>query len=315
MADFRRITEKLTWSFQTTAGAGLVDVEIVFDETSITPREVVHATSDDHLVELWLHGRPETTRRAYEADAIRLRGFLARPLRATTVGDLQAWVSSLDHLAPASQARKIAAMKSLISFAAELGYLPLNIGQPIHVPAVKNRLAERIVEEAEVQRLIQLEPNARNNALLRLMYGAGLRISEACALRWRDMKGAKSGGQATVFGKGGKTRVVLIQPKLWRSITALRGDAGTDDPVFRSQRGGSLDRAQVHRIVKAAAHRAGVTADLSAHWLRHAHASHALDHGAPLHVLQGSLGHASLSTTSRYVHARPGEGSAKYLPE
>jgi integrase/recombinase XerD len=69
----------------------------------------------------------------------------------------------------------------------------------------------------------------------------------------------------------------------------------------------------VHLIVKAAAKRAKLPAAMSAHWLRHSHASHALDRGAPVHVVQSSLGHASLTTTTRYSHARPGDSSARYL--
>ena len=83
--------------------------------------------------------------------------------------------------------------------------------------------------------------------------------------------------------------------------------------MFRSAKGGHLDPAQTHRVVKAAAVRAGLPAAISAHWLRHAHASHALDRGAPIHLVQATLGHASVATTSRYLHARPSDSSSRYL--
>jgi len=67
------------------------------------------------------------------------------------------------------------------------------------------------------------------------------------------------------------------------------------------------------RIVRAAAHRAGIDANVSPHWLRHAHASHSLDRGAPIHLVQTTLGHASIATTGRYLHARPQDSSARYL--
>ncbi|HYQ91573.1 MAG TPA: tyrosine-type recombinase/integrase, partial [Candidatus Competibacteraceae bacterium] len=75
----------------------------------------------------------------------------------------------------------------------------------------------------------------------------------------------------------------------------------------------ALDRSQVHRIVRAAARRAGLTMPVSPHWLRHAHASHALERGAPIHLVQQTLGHASVATTGVYLHARPGDSSALYL--
>ena len=83
--------------------------------------------------------------------------------------------------------------------------------------------------------------------------------------------------------------------------------------MFRSRKSGPLDPSQVHRIVKAAAERAGLSAEVSAHWLRHAHASHSLDRGAPIHLVQQTLGHASVATTGRYLHARPTDSSARYL--
>ena len=280
------------------------------------PAVPAQARDDQTLLQLWLHGRPDGTRSAYERDVGAFLVLAAKPLRAVTIGDVQAFATALLPLRPATQARKLAALKSLFTFGHRIGYLPLDVARPIRLPRVKDDLAERIVGEAELARMLAAEPSPRNHAMLRLLYGAGLRVSELCGLRWRDLKPAKPGGQATVFGKGGKTRAVLIQPKLWKVLLALRAEARDDEPVFRSRvRGAALVRSQVHRVVKAAAARAGLSPELSAHWLRHAHASHALDHGAPLHVLQASLGHASLTTTTRYVHVRPGDGSARYLPE
>jgi len=74
-----------------------------------------------------------------------------------------------------------------------------------------------------------------------------------------------------------------------------------------------MDRLSVHRIVKLAAKRAGLGDAVSAHWLRHAHASHSLDRGAPISLVQATLGHASVATTGRYLHARPNDSSARYL--
>lgn len=273
----------------------------------------VQAHSDEHLIALWLHGRPATTARAYSADAREFLGHAGVPIRGVTLGAVQSFVDSLGAMKPASRARKVSSIKSLFTFAHRLGYVTLNVGAAVKPPSVKNTLAERILDEGAVHRLIALEPDARNAAMLRVLYGAGLRISEAASLCWRDLQPRDDAGQVAVFGKGGKTRVVLLPASLWRSLVALRGDAGPDDAVFASAKGGALDRSQVHRIVKAAASRAGLSAAVSAHWLRHAHVSHALDRGAPAHLVQATVGHASLATTSRYAHARPGDSSARYL--
>jgi integrase/recombinase XerD len=230
--------------------------------------------------------------------------------------DVQEYLGTLLARSPATRANAAAAIKSLFSFGHRLGYLPVNVGMAIKAPPVKNTLAERIMAEADAMRMIALEPNERNRALLTLTYGAGLRISEVCGLRWRDMAERDGAGQATVFGKGGKTRVILLSANTWKALSAIRSDGGPDEFLFRSRKthnGAQLDRLQVHRIVKAAAARAGLSADVSAHWLRHAHASHSLERGAPVHLVQATLGHASVATTGRYLHARPTDSSARYL--
>ena len=116
-----------------------------------------------------------------------------------------------------------------------------------------------------------------------------------------------------MFGKGGKTRAVLLKTSMWQDLVALRG-ADPDAALFRSREGGARDPSQVHRVVKTAARRAGLSLAVSAHWLRHAHVSHALDRGAPVHLVQATVGHACLATTSRYAHARPSDSNSRYLP-
>ncbi len=161
--------------------------------------------------------------------------------------------------------------------------------------------------------MLALEPKPRNRALLRLLYGAGLRVSELCALTWRDCQERDGAGQITVLGKGSKTRAVLLSAETWGEVAALRGGADPDAPMFVSRKGGPLSASQALRIVRAAARRAGIKGAVSPHWLRHAHASHALDRGAPIHLVQSTLGHASVATTGRYVHARPTDSSSRYL--
>ena len=112
------------------------------------------------------------------------------------------------------------------------------------------------------------------------------------------------GGQVTVHGKGGKTRHILLPP-ICREILTLRGEAGPAAPVFRSQRGGHLHLSQVLRIGEAAARRAGLSGAESPRWLRHAHASHALDRGAPIHVVQATLGHSSVATAAAILMLGP----------
>jgi integrase/recombinase XerD len=161
--------------------------------------------------------------------------------------------------------------------------------------------------------MIALEPDERNRVLLSVLYAAGLRVSEACGLRWRNLQTRGDAGQIVIHGKGGRTRVVFLPPGVWGQLAPLKGTASLDAPVFASRSGKPLERSRVTRIVREASRRAGIIANVSSHWLRHAHASHALDRGAPIHLVEATLGHRSVATTSRYLHARPGESSAGYL--
>jgi integrase/recombinase XerD len=287
--------------------------------TSLAPESrPPEASSDDHLVELWLHERSPHTQRAYRADVERFRSRAGKPLRAVTLSDLQEFANSLTG-APASRYRTLSAVKSLLAFGHRLGYLPFDVGRALRLPSVRNRLNERILSEADLHRILTLEPNPRNGAILTLLYASGIRVSELCTLAWRDLQSNGDGGQITVLGKGSITRSIQLPDSVWQLVTGLRTkDTTPDDPVFRSRKGtqnrGFLQPVAVLRIVRTAAARAGIKVPVSPHWLRHAHASHALDRGAPIHLVQATLGHASITTTGRYLHARPKESSSRYLP-
>lgn len=272
----------------------------------------VQARDDEQLIALWLHGRPAGTQAVYRAAALCLLAFCAKPLRMMTLGDLQAFVDSLEGK-PNTRKRIIASVKSLFSFGHKLGYLVVNVGAVVKLPAVKDELAARILTEEQVQAMIYKTERPRDQMLLRLLYASAGRISEVCGLTWVDVQPSGDGGQVTLFGKGGKTRAVKLRAETWRALQAMRNGAGNDQPVFISQKGGRLDETQVHRIVKAAAARAGIPGNVSAHWLRHSHASHAIDRGANIALVRDTLGHSSLEVTSRYVHSKPTDSSAMYL--
>jgi integrase/recombinase XerD len=271
------------------------------------------------LIEQWLHGRPETTRIAYLKDIERLYKFIApRGLRSLTLLDLQLYDDSLADMATASRARRLNAAKSLISFMHRIGYLPVNVGAALKAPHVDDQLSQRLLTEEQVLLMIGMERNKRNHIILRLLYSAALRVSELCSLTWRDVQPNRAGGQVSVIGKGNKRRSVPVSIATYEELLSLKPiGAGPDTPVFVSEgrvRGQPLSRIQIWRLVKTAAKRAGIPPETSTHWLRHAHASHAIDRNAPLPLVRDTLGHANVSTTSKYLHARPNDSSSYYLP-
>src|SRR5215510_2262499 len=278
---------------------------------------VAQADNDAQVIALWIYGRSPHTQRAYRANAKRLLALTGKNIADISLGDIHAFADSLSCLAQSNRAQALEAIKSLLAFAHRIGYIPFNPAPALQLPKPKNTLAERILHESEVHRMIDLEPSQRNRLILKTLYYGGLRVSELCGLRWRDLSSRGEQGQITVFGKGEKTRAVLLPASLWRDLLDLRCRAGNvDDPVFGSRLNSrQLHPSQVLRIVRAAFVRAGIGKKVSPHWLRHAHASHSLDRGAPIQFVQATLGHASVATTGRYLHARPTESSGKYLAE
>jgi integrase/recombinase XerD len=262
-------------------------------------------TTDDELVALWLHGKSPNTIRAYGEDVAAFRAFTGKSLRATYLSDLQRYADSVVG-APATRARRLRALKSLLSFAAKLGYLPFNVGAALRGPKLEQKLAERILSERQVFALLEaVAEQPRDHALIRLLYNGGLRVSELVTLRWRNLVDSV----VNITGKGGKTRVVRLSRGTWEELQALRtAEAIGEDVVF------PMSAVNAWKRVRRAARLAGISEiPVSPHFLRHSHGTHALRRGADLATVRDTLGHASIATTSRYLHARPDKSSGDYL--
>ena len=160
-------------------------------------------SSIEGIISLWVHGKSPHTQRYYRREATKFLAMVGKPLPMVVLADVQAYVTVLEssNLAASSQARAIAAIKSLFSFAhGKTGIIRANPAGPVTVPKVKDALAERILSESVVQMMIGLEPDPRNRALLKLLYVAGLRVSELTSLEWRSLQAREVGGQVLVYG-------------------------------------------------------------------------------------------------------------------
>ncbi len=266
----------------------------------------------DVILNMWLHGKAAATQESYKRISNMFLVFIDKPLINAGLDDVQMFLDSLQ-LSPNTVKTYASIIKSLVSFCHELGIMKYNVAKPVRTPKPKDCLTERIMSEQEINLMIHSETNIRNKLILKMLYYCGLRASELANLTWGDLCDRTGNGQATIYGKGAKTRVVIVPVQLWRELQQLRGDAGKADPVFRGRQGtGFMSRAMIWNIVKSAAKKIGLD-NPSPHWLRHGHASHSLDRGAPIHLVSQSLGHASVATTSRYLHAKPSDCSSLYL--
>lgn len=276
------------------------------------PRDHSGAKSDAQLVALWLIGRPDQTMKTYRRDARKFLEFVApKQLPDLSVRDVGDWIQALDGSLN-YRIRRLANIKSLLSFANRTGYCVFDVGSVIRLPKAKRRMQERVTKLEVVRDMATEAAPGRDRTIIRLMYAAGCRVSEAVGINFCDLNLEKE--VVTFFGKGQKTRTVPVSAVVIREMLGLRrpGD-GKESPVFRNRvNGARLSVRSVQRMVQAA-RIAGNVVVVTPHVFRHTHAADALENGAPIQLLQHQLGHANVSTTNVYVHIRGDQGTAGYI--
>lgn len=273
----------------------------------------------------WLRQERRAAANTVEAYAYALAGFLGfltrhlgqepdlPALAGLSPADVRAWLADLSNqgLKPASRAQHLSALRSFTRW--------LNRRMDVDVTATRAVVAARLrpalpralsVDQArDVASHIDAvaeEPalQARDVAFFSLLYGSGLRISEALGLNVRDAHGLASNPTLTVLGKGAKTRIVPVLPAVRQAIDAwlaLHPNPRPDAPLFLGARGKRLDPAVAQKVLRTYRRLAGLPEDATPHALRHSFATHLLAGGADLRSIQDLLGHASLSTTQRYT--------------
>ncbi len=202
----------------------------------------------------------------------------------------------------------VAAVKAFLGFAHKVGFTRFNAAPLIKLKKAPRKVAQRLLSQVELHLLLRAARSKRDRLLLEVAYFSALRVSELAGLTWSQIVPRDTGeAQLNVIGKGDKTRCILVPADLAAALRELRADAPASERVF------PISERRINYVVKATAKRAGINPGVSAHWLRHAHASHAIDEGAPITLVSQTLGHADLKTTSVYAHARPNDSSSRYL--
>jgi integrase/recombinase XerD len=276
-------------------------------------------------------GASPNTVSAYKRDLHLYADFLldrgVRSPDAVKRDDVSAWISHLREtgLAPRTVERRVAAVKSFHRFLVREGLTVNHPTASLPLPRIPSRLPDVVSIDDMARLLSQPFPDGpvgyRDRALLEVLYGCGVRVSELTGLELRDVDLAE--GLLRVFGKGSKERVVPVagaaadaladylahgRPYLRTKSGASRQDP---DAAFLNVRGGRLTRVSVHALVRAYGGRVGL--DLHPHTLRHSFATHMLEGGADLRALQEMLGHADISTTQIYTHVDRSHLREEYL--
>lgn len=266
---------------------------------------------------LWLErGLSRNTLSAYQTD---LRGT-ARALAALKCGllsarrgDLLGYLAQLveQQVKPRSSARKLSALRQFYQYALREGWREDDPTALIEAPKL-GRPLPKALSEADVESLLDAPDldtpeGERDRCMVELLYATGLRVSELVGLQADQVSLAQ--GVVRVIGKGGKERLVPMGEEALNWLQRFVGSGRQDllngqlcDALFPTRRGAAMTRQAFWYRIKKHAASAGITTPLSPHTLRHAFATHLLNHGADLRVVQLLLGHSSVSTTQIYTH-------------
>jgi integrase/recombinase XerD len=269
----------------------------------------------DHLA--FERGLSPRTLDAYRRDVERLVEFLqergAQRIADTSARDLHDFVFRLKDqgLQPSSIRRNLSAIRTYFAFLLAEGLVVIDPTERVELPRAWRRLPG-VLSTQEIERLLDAPDGAdrlfwRDKALLEFAYASGVRVSELCTLKVRDLDLLE--GVATVFGKGAKERVVPVGRSALRALVVylrevrpriVRGEA--EGAVFLNHRGQPLSRMGVWNILRKHVTRAGLRKRVTPHTLRHSFATHLLEGGADLAAVQEMLGHADIATTQIYTH-------------
>jgi len=262
-------------------------------------------------------GLSENSLEAYSRDIARFLNSLGKgKTRPTDISseDVLKYVMAISrYMAPRSVARNLSAIKSFFRFLASEGEISVNPARLVDSPRIPRTLPDTMTV-AEVERLLEnVAPTSplglRDRAMLELMYGTGVRVSELVSLKLLDIY--LEAGFVRVFGKGSKERLVPFGGKAEKALRdylregrpKIFSQKRTDSPyLFLNARGRPLTRQGFWKILKRYAAKAGLSRRITPHSLRHSFASHLLEGGADLRSVQAMLGHADISTTQIYTH-------------
>lgn len=224
--------------------------------------------------------------------------------------DIEKYLKSIHNLSSKSVAHQITVINSLYEFLIKDGYIDINPCENIVTPKLDKRLPKFLTEE-EIDKILDISLNTaydyRNKAMLELLYATGLRISELLNLELNDID--LKNAFVRVMGKGKKERIVPIGDVAIKYMEIYLNEYRpillknkNSDYIFISNATTKMTRQGFFKIIKAECQKKGIDKDISPHTIRHSFATHLLNHGADLRVIQDLLGHEDISTTQIYTH-------------
>lgn len=287
-------------------------------------QEILNQHKDSMIVATWLVQKAPKTQKYYKRIISELYLFLSnRPLAEMKAEELILFLN-IKCKSKSTKAVYKDVLGSLFSFAVKTGHLQKNIVLAIDRIKPENRLYTKVLTREQIEQMILKEPSYRNRLIIELLYMTGIRVEELAKLKLQSFRKIKSGSDLKITmlveGKGKKFRTLNVPLMTYEKLQIYWDDNSFFPEEFcfisRKKNYGfskGLTTTQVFRIIKASAQKAGLSCSPSPHWIRHTSATHAIENGAPIHVVQVSLGHESIKTTGKYLDIRPEKSIGNYL--
>ncbi len=279
---------------------------------------------DMNMIASWVYQKGEKTQIYYKRIVRNFFGFYPElSLKTTQITHLVLFLKTYKTFSDSTRNTYKNALCSLFSFVTKTGYLEKNPALALENLKTPDKLFSKVLSRSQIERLILIEKNIRNQLILKILYFTGIRVDELSHLKANSFQKTESAWIMIVIGKGRKVRSIRLPDHLANEISDYITGLDSIDCLFTNDRRVDfgindfsrtpLSNSQIFRIVKTAAKNAGLDIQPSPHWLRHTSATHAIENGAPIHVVQRSLGHESISTTGRYLEIRPKESVGDYI--
>jgi integrase/recombinase XerD len=237
-------------------------------------------------------------------------------IKSVTTAHITLYLKKLE-IATSTKNLHLRVIGAFFRFLKNTSYIEQNPAAQLKQERVPETFQFKILQREQIDRMIELENDLQKKILLKILYFTGLRISEAISLKTNSFRIDElgKGVYMTIVGKGAKVRTIYLPDEFFNEVSKYMSGNSSDDGYlffdFESKK--PLTRFQAFRIIKAAAKRAKVEPVPSPHWFRHTNATHSIEAGAPLHTVQATLGHSSITTTGKYLHSAKTESNVSYL--
>ena len=229
-----------------------------------------------------------------------------------------------DGLKPTTIRQRVSLLSSFFKYCEKTGIINDNPTRLANRPKAQGTdIRGKILSRDEVYNLIEAAKDFREQTLIKFLYMTGMRVSEVINLKWEHFFVRENDVNIECWGKRGKKRIIGITREFFEEVERLKSFNKSKYLVFENEAGGRLSPMQIRYVVKTAGYRAKIypyllngkpSSHISPHWLRHTHATHLIENGAPIGLVQKSLGHTSLATTGIYIGAGE-EGVGHFLSD